>query len=239
MLITELFYLAHYIWEISRSTPGVLHDIANPLTTATSALETVLRDAEPGLQYKATSLRDLAVSLECLHHIEAVLKQQHTALDLPHSKPISFSLRQEIQTVKQIYKAKFQAKKIRLQLQVPPHLRLRGNSVRFRQVVGNLLSNAIDASDEPSLSQPILIHAHEQQHWVTLIIHDQGTGIPSRVLKQVFQPFFTTKGRLGTGLGLSIVKDIVEHEFGGRVQVQSRPKLGTTFTLKFPKKTMI
>jgi signal transduction histidine kinase len=64
---------------------------------------------------------------------------------------------------------------------------------------------------------------------VAVEISDRGVGIPPELVERIFEPFYTTK-RAGTGLGLSISKDMVE-KMGGRIEVQSTPGRGTTFTV--------
>ena len=67
-----------------------------------------------------------------------------------------------------------------------------------------------------------------------LAVSDTGTGIAPQILERIFEPFYTTKDiGLGTGLGLATVLGIVEQS-GGRVDVSSRPELGSTFTVVLP-----
>jgi signal transduction histidine kinase len=68
--------------------------------------------------------------------------------------------------------------------------------------------------------------------WVK--ISDNGCGIPQENLKRIFEPFFTTKPvGSGTGLGLSLSYSIV-NKHGGRIEVASKPDVGTVFTIKLP-----
>jgi two-component system, sporulation sensor kinase E len=68
---------------------------------------------------------------------------------------------------------------------------------------------------------------------VTITIKDNGKGITSKDMKNLFVPFFTTKSR-GTGLGLAIVKKIVD-EHNGRITIESTSGKGTTCTVYLPK----
>ena len=109
------------------------------------------------------------------------------------------------------------------------------NVGRIEQVLVNLLINAGQAADkEQSWVKLTARLAGERERWVELRVEDNGAGIPEDKLEQIFEPFFTSKGReQGTGLGLSISQRIVE-EHGGRLQVESKLGQGTCFTVLLP-----
>ena len=97
----------------------------------------------------------------------------------------------------------------------------------------NLFVNAAQAIEGKGT---ITISADCDDQWCTLKVADDGPGIPSENLEQIFEPFYTTKpiGK-GTGLGLSICHDIIRHH-GGTMTVESAPGTGTTFIIKLPLK---
>jgi signal transduction histidine kinase len=102
----------------------------------------------------------------------------------------------------------------------------------FRQVVINLLQNAIDATP-PESKQKVSVTAEggERGPW-KINIADHGTGIPQEILGKIFEPLFTTKAK-GTGLGLAIVHNIVKMHHG-TISVVSKVGEGTTFTIELP-----
>ena len=107
------------------------------------------------------------------------------------------------------------------------------NAHLFNWVVENLLRNSLDAMDGEGL---IKAEVKEEGQFVTIDISDTGKGIPSAQQKRVFQPGFTTKKR-GWGLGLSLAKRIIENYHEGKIFVKkSEPNVGTTFTIKLPRK---
>ncbi len=104
---------------------------------------------------------------------------------------------------------------------------------RLSQVVTNLVTNAMDAMEsngQGAITVGIDTADQETRIWVA----DTGCGIPEENLSRIFDPLFTTKpvGK-GTGLGLTIINDIVQGDFGGRIDVESSPT-GTTFTVRLP-----
>jgi len=100
---------------------------------------------------------------------------------------------------------------------------------KIRQVLVNLLQNALHASPEGG---EVRLSADCDGRAVKFVVEDQGVGIPAANLERIFHPFFTTKAQ-GTGLGLAITQRIVR-EHGGHIQVKSVPGNGTRFTLLFP-----
>ena len=116
------------------------------------------------------------------------------------------------------------------------------NKERFSLVLFNLLINAKDAIKETNRKGEISIQVDKErgpksaQTVVRIRISDNGSGIDDENIKKIFLPYFTTKGKSGTGLGLSTVKQIIEKS-NGTISVESRPQVGTIFTLRFPQKT--
>jgi two-component system, NtrC family, sensor kinase len=102
---------------------------------------------------------------------------------------------------------------------------------QLNQVFMNLLVNAAQAIQNRGV---ITIATGAQDGWVWVKISDNGCGIPQENLKRVFEPFFTTKPvGSGTGLGLSLSYSIV-NKHGGRIDVASKPGVGTVFTIRLP-----
>jgi len=107
---------------------------------------------------------------------------------------------------------------------------------QLQQVLINLLINSHDAMPDKGqlLVEVGSDEAAQDRLPVLVMVRDSGSGIPEKHLTRIFDPFFTTKdpGR-GTGLGLAISARIVE-SFGGRITVQSRPGVGSCFTIHLP-----
>lgn len=102
---------------------------------------------------------------------------------------------------------------------------------RLNQVFVNMLMNAAQAIDKDGT---ITLQTRAQEEEVSISISDTGKGIPTEHLARIFEPFFTTKAPgEGTGLGLSLSYNIVRRH-GGRIEVQSAPGRGATFTVHLP-----
>lgn len=116
---------------------------------------------------------------------------------------------------------------------------------QINQVFMNLISNAIDALEESNSNKSyeqikqtpniITITTFSDDNWATIIIADNGTGIPTQVKHKLFDAFFTTKveGK-GTGLGLSISHQIITEKHGGTLECISSPGNGAKFVIRIP-----
>jgi len=114
---------------------------------------------------------------------------------------------------------------------LPP---VRMNAGKIEQVLINLLINAGQAAREGASWVKLTVRASDEGDAVVILVEDNGEGIPAESLEQIFEPFYTTKGReTGTGLGLSISQQIVE-EHGGQIEVASELGVGTCFTVRLP-----
>jgi signal transduction histidine kinase len=108
--------------------------------------------------------------------------------------------------------------------------RVRGNTQCLEQVIINLVKNACQSL--PSMEKGVFISTafEPEKNAVSFAIRDQGKGMDEKTLKEIFIPFYTTKGKEGTGLGLSICDNIIKNH-GGTIKVES--KLGEGTTVKF------
>ena len=116
---------------------------------------------------------------------------------------------------------------------------VRGAPERLRQVLGNLLSNAIKFTSSGEVRLSVTVSSREgQRALVSMAVHDTGLGLSEEQLARLFKPFTqadssTTRRFGGTGLGLVISAQLTQL-MGGRVDVQSKPGEGSTFTVSVP-----
>jgi signal transduction histidine kinase len=109
-------------------------------------------------------------------------------------------------------------------------LKIKGDPEQVRQVVVNLIDNALKAMSEGG---NLTIKSYlSDEHQAVVEISDIGKGIPSEIKDKIFDPFFTTRHE-GVGLGLSICYRIIR-EHGGTIEVQSKVGKGTTIIVRFP-----
>ena len=100
-----------------------------------------------------------------------------------------------------------------------------GDETQIRQVLMNLLTNAIDAASENTAGKGrirVAMHPLPDKNSMEIIFADNGPGIPPESLPRIFDVMFSTKGSRGTGIGLAVVRKVVD-EHGGSIAVQSEP----------------
>ena len=126
--------------------------------------------------------------------------------------------------------AQAQGLTVRVKTQLQPIPEIAGNEAELREMLTNLIFNAVDAMPRGGR---ICLKTGTEGSSVTLEVSDNGIGMTEEVRQRCLEPFFTTKGEQGTGLGLGMVYGIVQrHE--GLLQLESEPGTGTTFTIRFP-----
>jgi CheY-like chemotaxis protein len=109
-------------------------------------------------------------------------------------------------------------------------LPVRGDATQLREIVTNLLKNALDAI---SGRGTVMITGAQREGHVRIRVQDTGSGIAPEHMARLFDPFFTTKGDRGTGLGLCLSQQIAERH-GGSLSLDSKVGEGTTATLTLP-----
>ena len=120
--------------------------------------------------------------------------------------------------------------KVNVVRDVPPNLAVPGDAPALRQVLINMILNAVDAMPDGG---SLTISAHEQDAHVCIAISDTGAGMEKAVQSKIFDPFFTTKGHEGTGLGMSMAYGVISRH-DGTIDVESAPGKGTTFQILLP-----
>ena len=106
-------------------------------------------------------------------------------------------------------------------------------------VVMDLLSNAFEAcawkdyDDHERAEVVIEVGTSDREGYVFIAVHDNGQGMTDKVKRDIFTPFFSTKGALGTGMGLTFTSRIIELH-GGTIEVESEPNRGSTFRVFLP-----
>ena len=121
-------------------------------------------------------------------------------------------------------------------IDIPDDLKLVSYPGSLYKIISNLVSNSIVHGFANRVHGVIKISAVQEDAMVKLIVSDNGCGIPTKILPEIFKPFFTTRSnRGGTGLGLHILLNEATKKLNGKLSVESIEGKGSTFTLIIPK----
>lgn len=221
---------------VGRLAASISHEINNPLEAVTNLL--YLATSDSGVPDSARSY--LTQAEDELRRVSLIVGQTlrfHRQASLPRFTAAEAL----IDSVVSLYRARIRNARVRVDAK-----RVKPGSVvcyegDIRQVLNNLVGNAIDAMRSGGV---LSIRARPATNWHTgqtgmaITIADSGTGMTDQVRRRIFEPFFTTKGTNGTGLGLWISNGIVKRHHG-RLAVRSRTQpaenTGTVFRLFLPR----
>ena len=216
------------------------HEIRTPLNGIIPMLELVSHGAlSPEQREMMRTASDS--SLQLLRIVDDILDYSKLEADKVELEITSFNLRELLEGMVQLLRRSAQEKGLRLELELDPAVRLavRGDPVRLRQVLGNLISNAIKFTARGGVEVKVQrLGEKGNSHQLRFEVRDTGIGIDEQQQARLFQAFTqadasTTRLYGGTGLGLTICKRIVDL-MHGRIGVQSRPGAGSTFWIEIP-----
>lgn len=157
-----------------------------------------------------------------------------------HFESIPFKLEELLQDTLQAFRHSAYKQQLSLALTAQPSLQgleVYGDPTRIRQILVNLLGNALKFTESGGVQVDVRWHAlNEQQLYLRCAVHDTGIGISSERLENMFDPFQQADNSIsrrygGTGLGLSIARTLAEG-MAGRLYAQSQPEQGSTFILE-------
>jgi signal transduction histidine kinase len=217
---------------VGQLASSIAHEINNPLESITNLLYLIRQSEsmEDMQQYAALAQGELSRVTE--------ITLQTLRFNRYQSKPTEVDMAELLRTVMALYTGRTLVRNIEIDLKLAatPHVKVLEGEIR--QVINNLVRNALDAM---SSGGRLRIRLHPQRDWhssvegVRLTVADTGEGIKPEMQEHLFEAFQTTKELTGTGLGLWVSKGIVE-KHGGRIRTRTRlgNGHGTVFTVWLP-----
>jgi len=226
---TKALIQSESLAAVGRLAAGVAHELNNPIASVMSTLEYYIDHTKEDDEIHG----DLIFSLNELKRARDIVRSLLDASRQKEEVKVLMDIHNPIEDALKILYNQYKNKKIRIEkvFNAEPGF-IMGIPSRLCQVFINLIKNAIDAiGDKEGL---IVIETSNINHeFIKCSIKDNGEGIESHIIKDIFKPFFTTKPQgKGIGLGLFIVYEIVT-EHNGTIEVESEKGKGSTFTLKF------
>jgi len=212
------------------------HEIKNPLTPIQLSAERMRRRCLPALEGKDAEVLDRATHT-IIQQVEAMKGMVDAFAEYARAPRVArqpVELNRLVSEVLELYKGSVRGR-VRAELD-PAEPLVEADPARIRQVLHNLLRNALEACEEGGVPARITVQTRCVRHAgcraVELAVRDRGPGFDREVLDHLFEPYVTTKAG-GTGLGLAIVKKIVE-EHGGTIQATNRGEGGAEVVIRLP-----
>ena len=215
---------------------NVSHELKTPLASIQAYAETLIDGAIEDQKNNRTFLGRIVEQSERLNMlIQDLLSIARVESNTQANEYLVINVIEVLDSCLKHHQPRAGKKEITLEVQTPTDVMVYAETEGVRQILDNLIDNAIKYTPEQGRVQIDITIQNEQ---VLLKVQDSGIGIPEAHLQRIFERFYRVdKARSrelgGTGLGLSIVKHLV-NAFGGTVDVTSRPDEGTAFIVTLP-----
>ena len=229
---------------------GVSHEISTPLgisVTASSFLLKKIKDMDKKKHEGELLEKDVDVfvklAMESVTMIsdnlnraaELINSFKQISVDQGHEMKRNYNLKNYTQSVLQSLAPRFKHSAFTLDVQCDEHIMVDGYPGALSQIITNLVMNSLIHGFDERDPGRITLRMWESEGHIYIEFTDDGKGMDSHTVRQVFDPFFTTRRALGgSGLGLHIVYNIVTGKLKGEITCQSSPGEGATFLIHFP-----
>ncbi len=211
---------------------GVAHNLNNSLTVIQGRAQLLQRRASDEATSKSLDviIQAVADGAQTLRRILDFARREQAKEFAP------LDLTELVKTSVEIAKPKWQRKSgqgpgcVNVHVETRGPVRVHGEKAELREVVMNLLFNAVDAMPDGG---DIEVGTRAELDSACFWVADTGLGMSPETVERIFEPFYTTKGERGTGLGLSASHGIITRHHG-QIMVVSEPGLGTRFEIRLP-----
>ena len=221
-------------------TASIAHEINQPLgsiLTNAETAEAILKSQSPDIAELPDIIELKDIVNDILHddrRATEIIQRMRSLLKKAPFEQKQFDLNEVVQETIRFFSALAVGRKFELASVITPYaLPILGDRIQLQQVILNLVMNGVDAMrDTPSENRIISIRTSRVENFAQLSVSDRGSGIPEDKLKEVFEPFFTSKAE-GMGMGLSIARTIIEAH-NGVISARNRDHGGAAFRVRLP-----
>ena len=222
-----------HLEQLGTMAATVAHNVKNPLSSMKTLLQ-LLGEAPNLAEDQSSDVDRVVEEIDRLSQTVSSLLEFSRLEKHQSRSPHEIDLSRLVDSVAGVFDGDFKSRNLKLKtLLDPAPPRVESDDILLREILSNLLSNAVEASSQGG---EIIISAGADRDHLTLAVEDQGEGVPERLRRSIFLPFFSTKSR-GTGLGLAIVQKRVE-QLGGEIRLESsRGSRGARFVVRLPLQT--
>ncbi len=226
----ELMAQSDKLRAVGELAAGVAHNLNNSLTVIQGRAQLLLRNSTDESSSKSLQIITNAVEdgTKTLRRILEFARRDSVSEFAPVE--LGYLVSSSIDIARPKWQSKSRKSTIEVKIEGNGPVYVMGEQAELREVVLNLIFNAVDAMPEGGIME-VGVRAEIESgcFWVA----DTGCGMPAETVSRIFEPFFTTKGKLGSGLGLSASHGIITRH-KGEVVVVSEPGEGTRFEVRLP-----
>jgi signal transduction histidine kinase len=215
-------------------TASIAHEINQPLGSILTNAETadaILQSSSPDIAELKDIVKDI---LRDDRRASEVIRRMRSLLTKAPFELKSLDLNDVAREAAEFLSTLAVARKVELTSLITQNaIPILGDRIQLQQVILNVVVNGIDAmKDTPGENRIISIRTSRVEKFAELSVLDRGPGIPEDKLKEVFEPFFTSKAG-GMGMGLSIARTIIEAHHG-LISAKNRDHGGASFRIRLP-----
>ena len=228
--VHELMAQSDKLRAVGELAAGVAHNLNNSLTVIQGRAQLLLRNATDEVSAKSLAVITNAVEdgTKTLRRILEFARRDSASEFTPVE--LGYLISSSIDIARPKWQSKSSDRKIEVKVEGSGPVYVMGEQAELREVVLNLIFNAVDAMPEGGTMEiGVRSEIESGCFWVA----DTGIGMDPEVASRIFEPFFTTKGTLGSGLGLSASHGIITRH-DGEILVVSEPGEGTRFEVRLP-----
>ncbi len=214
--------------SLDELTASFAHEIRNPIAAAKSLVQQMGEDptANENVEYAKVAIDELARVERSVSHLLKYAKEEDYHFD-------NVNLAAVVDAAITQMRGKLESKNVTVSRNYIGGPMVRADADKLRQVFTNVIDNAIDAMESNTGERRLEIGIHTLRPGAaTVVLRDNGCGIPEDKQNKIFNPFYTTKAN-GTGLGMGIAKKVIDAH-NGQIELHSQPGVGTQFQIAVP-----
>lgn len=235
---------------IGQLSSSINHELNQPIAALYSFLQTTEKMLEKGMLEQVRG--NIKRMYQLTERLTSIVSQFKNFSRKTNQQLTDVSLRKTINNAMAIVNHHVQQHAVAMKLKpLGQDVIIYAEPYQLEQVIVNLLTNAVDAMPDtfeatisisfsqqpPDSEKAAEAMAEPVEHYVVIMIKDNGPGIEPHYLNQIFEPFFTTKYHSGLGLGLSISRRIIE-SFNGELSLENNPEGGAVARISLPIKSL-
>ena len=212
---------------------NVAHDLRTPMTRLRGTAEMCLEERSSQDEYREALVTCVEESDRILTLLNSMMDVSEAETETMRLKLETVNLTKLIREMMELYQVVAEEKDIVVSMDCAEDIYITADLNRMRQVVANLLDNAIKYNGPDGR---IMISARVEGHQTVMSFRDTGIGIPAEEIPEIWRRLYRgdkSRSQPGLGLGLSLVKAIASAH-RGHVEVHSEPDVGSVFTVRFP-----